>query len=111
MSTVTLSVESRDAFSERAVSAIKGEQQGARITFASIDLLLETLTPRRRAILKLMTGAGPQSLHELARRADRDVRAIRPDVQALLNVGILERQADSTVVSPYDNMHVNFMLR
>jgi predicted transcriptional regulator len=108
--TVTLSVDSRDAFSERVVAAIKGEPQGARVTFASIDLLLETLTPRRWAILKLMTGAGPQSLHELARRADRDVRAIRQDVQALLNVGILERQADGTVVFPYDNMHVDFML-
>lgn len=110
MRTVTLSVASRDAFSERVVAAIKGEPQGARVTFESIDLLLETLTPRRWAVLKLMTGAGPQSLHGLARSADRDVRTIRRDVQALLNVGMLERQTDGTVVFPYDNMHVDFML-
>ncbi|SDQ22746.1 Predicted transcriptional regulator [Paraburkholderia fungorum] len=110
MRTVTLSVDTRDVFSARVVAAMKGESQGARVTFASIDLLLETLTPGRWAIMKLMTAAGPQSLHELARRADRNVRAIRQDVQALLNVGILERQADGTVVFPYDNMHVDFML-
>jgi predicted transcriptional regulator len=110
MRTVTLNVDSRDAFSERVVAAMNGEPQGTRVTFASIDLLLETLTPARWAVLKLMTGAGPQSLHGLARRADRDVRAIRRDVQALLNVGMLERQADGTVVFPYDNMHVDFML-
>jgi len=38
------------------------------------------------------------------------VRTIRRDVQALLNVGMLERQADDTVMFPYDNMYVDLML-
>jgi predicted transcriptional regulator len=110
MRIVTLSVSSRNAFSGRVVAAMNGLPQGARVTFESIDLLLGTLTPARWAVLKLMLGVGPQSVHELARRAGSDVRAIRRDVQALLNVGVLERHADGTIAFPYDNMHVDFML-
>ncbi|MFM0216244.1 HVO_A0114 family putative DNA-binding protein [Paraburkholderia caledonica] len=111
MRTVTLGVASRDPFSARVVSALKGEPQGEHVTFESIDLLLATLTPNRLAILKLLTSGGPQTLHALARLAGRDLRAIRRDVRALLDVGVLDRQADGIIVFPYDNVQVKFTLK
>jgi predicted transcriptional regulator len=51
--TVTQSLASRD---ERTLAAFRGEAQGARISFASVELLWEVLTPRRWAILRAMAG-------------------------------------------------------
>ena len=48
---------------------------------------------------------------EIARRVDRDVRALHSDVHALLKVGMLKRDDDGRVVFPYDAIHVDFLLR
>lgn len=42
-------------------------------------------------LLKMMTGAGPMTIREAARRLGRDVKAVHGDVHALLNTGILEK--------------------
>eukprot|EP01037_Dinobryon_pediforme_P010833 gene10833-10913_t len=42
----------------RALAAFKGERQDARISFASVDLLWDTLTRKRWEILHAMTGQG-----------------------------------------------------
>jgi predicted transcriptional regulator len=110
MNTVTLGIGSLETVSSRFVAAMKGDPQGAYITFASADLLLQTLTQRRWSILRCMTGAGPLSLRALARRTGCDARDAQRDVEALLNVGVLERNADGTIEFPYDAVHVDFML-
>jgi predicted transcriptional regulator len=66
---------------------ISRQKQGARISFASEDLLWRTLTPKRWALLKLMAGQGPMAIREIARRAKREVRAVHSDVHVLLRVG------------------------
>lgn len=42
-------------------------------------------------MLSVMTGAGPMTIRESARRLDRDVKAVYGDVHALLNAGILQK--------------------
>lgn len=110
MNTVTLGVGSLDTVSSRFVAAMHGEPQGAYITFTSADLLLQTLTQQRWRILRSMTGAGPLSLRALARLAGYNARTVQRDVEALVNVGVLDRNADGTVEFPYDAVHVDFML-
>jgi len=46
----------------------------------------------------------------LARRANRDVKAVHGDVKALLNTGFLEKTEDGKIVFPYDAVHVDFVL-
>lgn len=111
MKTVTLGIASRDAFSARAVAALKGEAQGAFISFETPELLLQSLTQLRWNIIKVMTGAGPLSLREVARRVERDVKRVSEDVHALLNVGVLVRGEDGSFEFPYDAVHVDFMLK
>ena len=110
MSTVTLSVASRADVTRRTLSAFKGKQQGAHISFASVDLLWSTLTRKRWELLQCMTGQGPLSIREVARRLDRDVKAVHGDVHALLNAGILDRADDGRVVFPHGAVHVDFTL-
>jgi predicted transcriptional regulator len=107
---VTLSVASCDDVTRRALAAFAGERQGAHISFASVELLWQTLTRKRWELLKAMTGQGPMSIREAARRVGRDVKAVHGDVHALLDAGVLERTEDGRIVFPYDAVHVNFVL-
>lgn len=111
MKTVTLGVASRDAVTKRFLAAMNGKTQGAFITFESPELLFQTLTQLRWNIIQTLTGAGPLSIREISRRVDRDVKAVHRDVHALLNAGVLERNADGAIEFPYDAVHVDFMLK
>lgn len=110
MTTVTLSVASREDVTDRAVAAFTGEDQGAHITFASVELLWQTLTRKRWEILQAMTGQGAMSIREVARRVGRDVKGVHRDVHALLDAGVLEHTPDRRVIFPYDAVRVEFTL-
>lgn len=58
----------------------------------------------------MLTGAGPVTLREAARRVERDVKAVHGDVHALLDAGILRKTEDGRIEFPFDAVHVNFML-
>jgi predicted transcriptional regulator len=58
-----------------------------------------------------MVGQGSMAIREIARRADRDVRAIHSDIHVLLRAGILEKVGERGVVFPYDAIPVDFLLK
>ena len=111
MNTVTIGVSSLEAAKGRMRRAFRGEKQGAFIGFASLELLWKVLTPKRWEIVRVLTGAGPLAIRAVARRVERDVKSVHGDVQALLKAGVLERAADGRVVFPYDEIHVDFVVR
>jgi predicted transcriptional regulator len=106
---VTIGVSSLDDVDNRMKAAFRGEPQGSRISFVSLDLMWRVLSPKRWEILQTMTGQGPLSIREVARRVGRDVKAVHGDVHALLSAGVLDREGVK-VVFPYDGVHVDFML-
>lgn len=108
--TVTISVASLDEVKERVRAAFQGEAQGNHITFVSPELLWSTLNDKRWAILKAMTGQGPMSIREAARRVGRDVKAVHGDVQKLLVHRVLRHTDDGRIVFPFDAIHVDFMM-
>lgn len=108
MRTVTLSVTSVKNAKRQVAAAFRGERQGEFISFASVELLWKVLTAKRWEIIRAMTGQGEMSIREVARRVNRDVKAVHGDVQALLNSGVLERTKDGAVTFPYDVVHVDF---
>jgi predicted transcriptional regulator len=111
MPTVTLSVASREDVTRRALAAFEGQAQGAHISFASVELLWQTLTTKRWEILKAMTGQGPLTIREVARRVERDVKAVHGDIHTLLDAGVIERTDEGLVVFPYDAVHVDFIVK
>jgi predicted transcriptional regulator len=94
----------------RAQDAFKGKKQGSRISFATPELLFRLLTARRWELIRTMTGAGPLTIREVARRVGRDVKAVHGDVHALLNAGVLQKIDDGLVVFPFDAIRVDVML-
>jgi predicted transcriptional regulator len=110
MTMVTLGVATLDETKARLRNAFKGKKQGAYISFATVELLFRVMTTKRWQLLQIMTGAGPLSIREVARRLDRDVKAVHSDVHGLLNAGVLEK-TDDGVVFPYDAVHIDVTLR
>lgn len=111
MNTVTLEVRSlADSLADFSQAWKSGQGSAPRISFASEELLWKVLSAKRWAILKAMTSAGPLALREIARRVERDVKAVHTDVHALLNAGLIER-SDDGFLFPYDGVHVDFMLK
>jgi predicted transcriptional regulator len=106
---VTLSVASRDETTARLRAALAGKQQGALISFASVDLLWKVITPKRLEILRALAGEAALSIREVARRVGRDVKAVHGDLRALIDAGIVE-QTPSGVRFGYDAVHVDFTL-
>ncbi len=111
MKTVTLEVASREDVTRRALDAFRGKKQRARISFATPELLWKVLTAKRWDVLKAMTGQGPLTIREVARRVGRDVKAVHGDVHALIDAGLLERTETNQVAFPFDAIRVEFTLR
>ena len=83
---------------------------GTFISFESPALLFKVLSGKRWDLLKFMTGAGPLTIRETARRVGRDVKSVHGDIQALLNTGILQKNEEGRIVFPFDAVQVNSML-
>ena len=47
------------------------------------------------------------TIREIARRIDRDVKAVHGDVRALLLAGVLDRAESGRMVFPYDAVRVD----
>ena len=111
----TVTLEVRDAGSAMKAfsrSWLSGRtERSARISFTSPDLLWKVLTAKRWELLKVLCGAGPISIREAARRADRDVKAVHGDVTALLSAGVLERTETGEIIFPYEAVKVEFLLQ
>jgi len=111
MRTVTLGVSSIEETQRQATAAFRGEKLGEFISFATVELLWKVLTAKRWDILQVMTGQGEMTIRGIARRVDRDVKAVHGDVQALVVAGVLDRADSGRVIFPYDAVHVDFTLR
>lgn len=110
MRTVTLEVSSRQEANKRVLRAFEGEPQGEFISFETPALLFKVLTQKRWEILSALTGAGPITLREAARRVGRDVKAVHGDIHALLDAGLLQKTAKGQIEFPFDAVHVDFMI-
>jgi predicted transcriptional regulator len=110
MGAVTITVDSTESFKTRVKSAFAGKRQPERISFESFDLLWKVLAPNRMALVQTLTGAGPVTLREAARRVGRDVRAVHSDVHMLLDAGVLLKDEEGRIEFPYSAVHVDFML-
>ncbi len=112
MNEVTIDISSRQTVNNRFLATWETDKpQGAHISFESEEQLWKTLTIKRWQLLKTMTGAGELSIREVARRLDRDVKAVHDDITALLLCGLLNKTDSGAMIFPYDAVHVDFILR
>ena len=111
MAAVTIGIAELDDTKSRMLRAFADNEQGVFITFPTVELLWKVTTPKRWELLRAMAGAGPLAIREVARRSGRDVKSVHGDVSALIQAGVIERTENGRVVFPYDEIHVDFVLR
>jgi predicted transcriptional regulator len=111
MAAVTIGIAGLDESKSRALNAFAGHEQGAFISFPSIELLWKVITPKRWELLRAVSGAGPLAIREVARRVGRDVKSVHGDISALLKAGVIHRTENGRIEFPYDEIHVDFVLR
>jgi predicted transcriptional regulator len=111
MGAVTITVNSTESFRQRVKAAFAGKRQAEQLSFESFELLWKVLAPNRMGLVKALTGAGPVSLREAARRVGRDVRAVHADVHLLLDAGVLRKDEQGRIEFPYSAVHVDFVLK
>src|SRR5665213_3042339 len=93
-------VSSSEETQRQTAAAFRGEKVGEFTSFATVELLWKVLTAKRWDILQAMSGQGEMTIREIARRVDRDVKAVHGDVQALVVVGVLDRADSGRVIFP-----------
>lgn len=112
MTTLTIDVRSlTDSLADAARAMQTGKSVGPRYSFSSPQALMRTLGGKRFDLIQVLSGAGPVTIREAARRVERDVKAVHSDVQALLACGVLDKTDDGKIEFPYDAVHVDFMLK
>jgi len=45
------------------------------------------------------------------RRVNRDIKSVHGDVQALIKAGVIDRTLDGKIAFPFDEIHVDFVVR
>jgi predicted transcriptional regulator len=70
-----------------------------------VELLAE-LPPKRLQILRDLKSAGPLSVYALARRLGRNYSNVHGDIQRLLALGLVEKNAAGQVLVPFDDIVV-----
>ncbi|WP_407151259.1 hypothetical protein [Bradyrhizobium sp. ORS 86] len=78
MRTVILSVETQSDVMRRILASAHGQRKAGddRISFESVSDLWRVLAPKRMEIVRVMTGTGPLTIWEVARRVDRDFKGV-----------------------------------
>ncbi len=107
MNLLTIEVATDQAINARIVRAIeRNEPQPPVYFFDSEEALFDSLTSRRIAILKALSGAKPMSLRTLTRRVKSDLRTVHADVERLVFIGLIDKTAQGQLHFPYDGIRL-----
>lgn len=80
------------------------------IGFESIAQFAAALTPQRWLLINALKGIGPSSIYALAKKLGRHYKNVHTDVTALVQYGILEKDAEDKIFVPWDEIDVNMPL-
>jgi predicted transcriptional regulator len=108
--TVTMNADWRGALRATGRRATARGYQGEVLNFESAGAFFGKLTERRWALVHALQGRGDMSIRELARRVGRDVRRVHDDVEALAELGLVERSDSAGVRCPFEAVHIDMRL-
>lgn len=77
-----------------------------QLDFPSPVELLAELPPKRLQILRALKAAGPLSVYALAKQLGRNYSNVHGDIQRLIALGLVEKNAAGQVLVPFDDIVV-----
>ena len=101
-----------DEFARTWERAERGEALQAieTVGFESIPQMLSTLTPGRWDLIQALKRQGPATIDFLAASVGRDPARVRQDVDALVDLGIMESGDGRYVSVPWDEIDLRVPL-
>jgi predicted transcriptional regulator len=88
-----------------------GKAEPAVFTFSSPAQLFSVISPKRWQLIERLQQLGPSSVRGLARALERDVKRVHDDVVAMIEWGLVERNAQGQVHVPFEVIHAAFDLK
>mgnify|MGYP001237389077 FL=1 len=117
MTTATIRIvrDPRQALREEggaiATAVRSGRAAGTHFVFSSAEQLFRAISPKRWELIERLQSLGPGSVRGLARALDRDVKRVHQDVIALLELGLIDRDAEGAVFVPFERIHIDCDLK
>lgn len=112
--TITTNPDWKSALRAAGQRASKGlatrEYQGETLNFETPGSFFSRLTENRWQLLNELLGSGTVGVRELARRLGRDVKRVHADAAVLVELGLIEKGENGTLVCPYGNIHVDMVM-
>ena len=91
---------------QQLAGARRGRPPDYRLSFESARLLFSDLTPARLELLDTLRRVGPCSVYALAKAAERNYSNVHTDVARLEELGLIERDEESTICVPYESVEI-----
>ncbi len=104
---LVITAETPDAFLDRTLDAARRLDAGAykagpsRLSFTSMEQLLETLTGNRWRLIRQLQKAGHRSIRALSKDLGRDYRGVHSDVMKLMETGLVAKDGEGLVFVPW----------
>jgi len=99
-----------NAARDQIAGAKRGRVPDYRLSFESARTLFAELTPARLDLLNTLRGMGSVSVYALAKAAGRNYSNVHADVARLVELGLVERNDDDTVLVPFDAVEIRMAL-
>ncbi len=94
---VTIGIKSIEEVLSNAKAVMKRLERGEKVRkkrpgiyFESLEIMRKAITPERVKILKVIKGKRPQSIYELAKLLNRNLKNVADDVHYLAELGLIE---------------------
>ena len=108
--TITLQTDWRAALRAAGRRGQARAYRGEVLNFESPGVFFSRLSEKRWALVRALQGQGEMAVRELARRVGRDVKRVHEDVQALAELGLVERSEGGGVGCPFSEVHIDMHL-
>jgi predicted transcriptional regulator len=99
------------AFTRAWRQARAGRKTAPRLAFGSIAELFSAVSEKRLELVRHVAGEEGLQIRPLARALRRDYKNVHTDVQALIELGLLEKNERGGLRAPFDEIVIRAGLR
>lgn len=108
---VMKSQEALRAFKATWRSAEVGEELPSRLAFGSLRELFSAITEKRLELIRYVATNEVVNVRRLAQALGRDYKNVYTDVHELLELGLLARDEQGALISPFDEIVIRAPVR
>lgn len=99
------------AFNRAWRQAERGEAVMSRIAFGSWAEVFSAITEKRVELIGYVIGHERMNTRQLAQALGRDYKNVHTDVQALVQIGLLDKDSRGRLSAPFDEIVIRAELR